>query len=286
MTLPETASPERASRAAASRAAAARAAALARLGSAPEVIFDEGRFDRATHVRMGEFDGPLALLLALIEARQLDVLTVPLGGLAEAYLDALGSLEGDRLGSVSGFVAVAAQLILIKSRAILPRPPKVVAVPLDEEPDPEAELRARLIEYRRFRDAGAALGRAARRASPLPPRRGGRRARRQGRGPPAGEAAASAGGPARGAGQAGEDRSACAARRRDRHQDRHSGGAGGGDSRGALPGGSCRAAGAARWRQGPRRGRRHLPGACWSSSSAARSRSSRRNHGARSWPGG
>ncbi len=108
---------------------------------------------------MGDFDGPLALLLALIEARQFDVLTVPLGGLAEAYLDALSTLEGDRLGSVSGFVAVAAQLILIKSRAILPRPPKVVAVPLDEEPDPEAELRARLIEYRRFRDAGAALGR-------------------------------------------------------------------------------------------------------------------------------
>jgi segregation and condensation protein A len=107
---------------------------------------------------MGDFDGPLALLVALIEARQLDVLTVPLGGLAESYLDALATLEGDRLGNVSGFVAVAAQLILIKSRAILPRPPKVVAVPLDDEPDPEAELRARLIEYRRYRDAGAALG--------------------------------------------------------------------------------------------------------------------------------
>ena len=135
MTSPETTAPERIS-----RAAAARAAALARLGTAPEVIFDEGRRERATHVRMGDFDGPLALLLALIEARQLDVLTVPLGGLAEAYLDALATLEGDRLGSVSGFVAVAAQLILIKSRAILPRPPKDVAVPLDEEPDPEAEL--------------------------------------------------------------------------------------------------------------------------------------------------
>jgi segregation and condensation protein A len=153
MTSAETRSPGRVS-----RADAARAAALARLGSAPEVILNEGRLDRATHVRMGEFDGPLALLLALIEARQLDVLTVPLGGLAEAYLDALATLEGDRLGSVSAFVAVAAQLILIKSRAILPRPPKVAAVPLDEEPDPEAELRARLIEYRRFRDAGAALG--------------------------------------------------------------------------------------------------------------------------------
>jgi segregation and condensation protein A len=143
---------------AARTAVSARAAALARLGAAPEVVFDEGRLETATHVRTAGFDGPLALLLALIEARQLDVLTVPLGGLAESYLDALATLEGDRLGNVSGFVAVAAQLILIKSRAILPRPPKVVAVPLDEEPDPEAELRARLIEYRRFRDAGAALG--------------------------------------------------------------------------------------------------------------------------------
>jgi len=109
-------------------------------------------------VRLAEFDGPLGLLLALIEARQLDVLTVPLGALAEAYLDALASLESDKLGNASGFVAVAAQLILIKSRAILPRQPQTAAVPLDDEPDPEEELRARLIEYRRYRDAGAVLG--------------------------------------------------------------------------------------------------------------------------------
>jgi segregation and condensation protein A len=127
------------------------------LGSSLEVGFAPGRPETATHVRLDEFDGPLALLLALIEARQLDVLTVPLGGLAEAYLDALASLEGDRLGNVSAFVAVAAQLILIKSRAILPRPPKTAVVPLDDEPDPEAELRARLLEYRRYRNAGQAL---------------------------------------------------------------------------------------------------------------------------------
>jgi segregation and condensation protein A len=142
----------------ATRSPAARSAAPARLGAQPEVVLDQGRVTTSTHIRMGDFDGPLALLLAVIEARQLDVLTVPLGGLAEAYLDALATLEGDRLGSVSGFVAVAAQLILIKSRAILPRPPKVAAIPLDEELDPETELRARLIEYRRYRDAGAALG--------------------------------------------------------------------------------------------------------------------------------
>jgi segregation and condensation protein A len=124
----------------------------------PEVVLAGGRPDAATRVKLHEFDGPLGLLLALIEARQMDVLTVPLGALAEAYLDALATLESDRLGNASGFVAVAAQLILIKSRAILPRPPQTAAVPLDDEPDPEEELRARLIEYRRYRDAGAVLG--------------------------------------------------------------------------------------------------------------------------------
>jgi segregation and condensation protein A len=131
---------------------------MPRPGSAPEVAFTEGLVESTTHVKLDAFDGPLALLLAVIEARQLDVLTVPLGGLAAAYLDALATLDGDRLGNVSAFVAVAAQLILIKSRAILPRAPQLAAVPLDDELDPEAELRARLLEYRRFRDAGVALG--------------------------------------------------------------------------------------------------------------------------------
>jgi segregation and condensation protein A len=129
------------------------------LAASPAVAFGEGRRpEAATRVTLPAFDGPLALLLALIEARQMDVLTVPLGALADAYLDALASLEGDRMGNVSAFVAVASQLILIKSRALLPRRVVEGAVPLaDEGPDPEAELRARLILYRAFRDAGADL---------------------------------------------------------------------------------------------------------------------------------
>ena len=125
----------------------------------PSVAFGDGRRpEAATKVRLESFDGPLALLLALIEARQLDVVTVPLGALAEAYLDALSGLETDRLGNVSAFVAVASQLILIKSRAILPRRAEPDGpVPLDEEVDPEAELRARLLLYRAHRDAGRRL---------------------------------------------------------------------------------------------------------------------------------
>ena len=131
---------------------------------APAVTFGEGRrADSRTQIQMAEFDGPLALLLSLIEARQLDVLTVPLGALADAYLDALGGLEADRLGNVSSFVAIASQLILIKSRAMLPRrgDPIDPAALADEGVDPEAELRARLILYRAHRDAGLRLAEIA-----------------------------------------------------------------------------------------------------------------------------
>ena len=122
-------------------------------------MFGAGRSpEAATQVRIESFDGPLALLLTLIEARQLDVVTVPLGALADAYLDALATLESDRLGNISAFVAVASQLILIKSRAILPR--RVIEAPgilPEDEADPEAELRARLLLYRAHRDAGRRL---------------------------------------------------------------------------------------------------------------------------------
>ena len=129
----------------------------------PAVRFGEGRRpESALQVQVAEFEGPLALLLSLIEARQLDVLTVPLGGLAEAYLDALATLDADRLGNVSAFVSVASQLILIKSRAMLPRRPVLDPTALaDEGVDPEAELRARLLLYRAHRDAGQRMAEEA-----------------------------------------------------------------------------------------------------------------------------
>ena len=124
----------------------------------PQVELGSGlRPEASTRVRTESFDGPLALLLSLIEARQLDVLTVPLGGLAAAYLEALAGLDTDRIGNISSFVAVASQLILIKSRALLPRAPEPAAGLPEEIADPEAELRARLLLYRAYRDAGNAL---------------------------------------------------------------------------------------------------------------------------------
>jgi segregation and condensation protein A len=133
--------------------------AAAAAGGGPVVRIEPGRGqDWATHVAIAEWEGPLGLLLSLIEARRMDVLTVPLGAVAEAYLEALATIEHDRMSSISSFVAVASQLILIKSRAMLPRPPAGPDIALEDEGvDPEAELRARLLLYRAFRDAGAAL---------------------------------------------------------------------------------------------------------------------------------
>jgi segregation and condensation protein A len=131
--------------------------AAASPGGAPAVRIDGAqRPEAGTHVSIESFDGPLALLLSLIEARRLDVLTVPLGALAEAYLEAIATIEVDRLGHLSSFVAVASQLILIKSRALLPRQEPATS-PADEPDDPEVDLRARLLLYRAYRDAGARL---------------------------------------------------------------------------------------------------------------------------------
>jgi len=125
----------------------------------PAVHFAPGRGTQPiTHVQLDDFEGPLGLLLALIESRQLDILTVSLGSLAGAYLEALAGLGADRIGNVSAFVAVAGQLIVIKSRAMLPRAPIPASLELPEEDaDPEADLRARLLLYRAYRDAGQVL---------------------------------------------------------------------------------------------------------------------------------
>lgn len=107
-------------------------------------------------VRLPNFSGPLAVLLHLIESRQLDVLTVPLAELADAYVAHLAEHPVDP-AQLAEFVAVAAQLILIKSRSMLPGEVLPLSPDAADEPD-EEELRGRLVEYRALRDAARALG--------------------------------------------------------------------------------------------------------------------------------
>jgi segregation and condensation protein A len=102
------------------------------------------------------FEGPLQLLLHLIESRQLDVLTVPLAEVADAYVEHLSRHPVD-VDNLSEFVAIAAQLIYLKSKRMLPAEPLPALPDGSDEPD-EAELRRRIVEYRALRDAAVALG--------------------------------------------------------------------------------------------------------------------------------
>lgn len=127
-----------------------------------------GLFGRSrSYVALGEFSGPYGLLLALIERDELDVCRVPLAPFADEFLRFFAEIPDDRLETLSAFVSVAAQLIVLKSRALLPRPiahPALDASDL-EEVDESVDLRARLLRYRVFRDAALLLGERLR--SPL-----------------------------------------------------------------------------------------------------------------------
>lgn len=102
------------------------------------------------------FEGPLALLLHLIESRQLDILTVPLAEVADAYVEHLARHPVD-VANLSDFVAIAAQLIFLKSKRMLPAEPLPPVPDGADEPD-EEELRRRILDYRALRDAAVALG--------------------------------------------------------------------------------------------------------------------------------
>jgi segregation and condensation protein A len=107
-------------------------------------------------LQLDVFSGPLDLLLRLIESRELDVLTVPLAEMADAYVQHLAD-HPVPAADLADFVGVASQLILLKSRRLLPGEPLPGATSVEDEPD-EEELRRRLIEYRALRDAARLLG--------------------------------------------------------------------------------------------------------------------------------
>ncbi len=107
------------------------------------------------HVDLSAFAGPLDLLLHLVMQEEVDIHEVPLAKVADTFLATLKgqvqTLDVDRAGE---FLVVASQLLVIKSRALLPRD-----TPLDEdELDPRLDLVRQLLEYRRFKSAAQALG--------------------------------------------------------------------------------------------------------------------------------
>ncbi|MFN2167176.1 MAG: segregation and condensation protein A, partial [Anaerolineae bacterium] len=101
-------------------------------------------------VSLPVFEGPLDLLLHLIERQELDITQVSLARVTNQYLDHLARISERNPDNLADFIVVAAKLLLIKSRVLLPRPP---APPASEEEDVGEDLVRQLIEYKRFKEA-------------------------------------------------------------------------------------------------------------------------------------
>jgi segregation and condensation protein A len=100
------------------------------------------------------FEGPLDLLLHLIEREELDITSVALVAVADQYMQVLRQSEQLNLDALADFIWIGARLLLIKSRALLPRPP---AVDGEEEEDPADELARQLLEYKLFKEAAGRM---------------------------------------------------------------------------------------------------------------------------------
>ena len=108
-------------------------------------------------VELPVFNGPLDLLLHLIEREELDVTAISLVQVTGQYLAQVRLMQSDQLESLIDFISIGARLLLIKSRALLPRP--IVLPGEDEEDeDPAAALLRQLRAYKRFKNAAAWLG--------------------------------------------------------------------------------------------------------------------------------
>lgn len=102
------------------------------------------------------FEGPLDLLLHLIEREELDVTNIALLAVTDQYMQYLHSGEQLNLAAMADFIQIGARLLLLKSRALLPRPAADSPAALEEEDDTD-DLARQLIEYKLFKEAAGQL---------------------------------------------------------------------------------------------------------------------------------
>jgi segregation and condensation protein A len=99
------------------------------------------------------FEGPLDLLLYLIRRANIDILDIPMAKLTEQYMEYVEVMRTKNLELAAEYLVMAAMLMEIKSRMLLPKPAEAEA----EEDDPRAELVRRLLEYEKMKLAGQKL---------------------------------------------------------------------------------------------------------------------------------
>ena len=107
-------------------------------------------------IKLEIFEGPMDLLMHLLEKNQLDIYDIPIAVVTEQYLEYLQALEEFNIDIASEFLLMAATLLQIKSRMLLPKLPKFVEG-IDDEGDPRQELVDRLLEYRRFKEISTVM---------------------------------------------------------------------------------------------------------------------------------
>jgi segregation and condensation protein A len=117
-----------------------------------EIINQEDQ--RPTYqITLPAFDGPMDLLLHLIKEHELDIYDIPISRITKEYLAYLEIMQSLNLEVAGDFLVMAATLMQIKSRMLLPIDP----TPDQPEEDPRLELMRRLIEYKKFKDAADQL---------------------------------------------------------------------------------------------------------------------------------
>jgi segregation and condensation protein A len=121
-------------------------------GSAPEIVSDNTTDD--LKIVMGEFDGPLDLLLHLIRQDQINIYDIPVARIADEYLRYLQLMQQLDIAVAGDFLVMAATLIELKTKMLLPRDP--FAAP-EEDEDPRRELVDQLLEYQKYKAAAQML---------------------------------------------------------------------------------------------------------------------------------
>jgi segregation and condensation protein A len=131
--------------------------------------------DKAYRVRLETFEGPLDLLLHLVKTNELDLYNLPIAVITDQYLQYLDMFEELNLDVAGEYLVMAATLMYLKSRLLLP----LDEDDEEEQEDPAADLVRQLAEYQRYREAAeelrdrALLGRDVFRRPPSPPERDG-----------------------------------------------------------------------------------------------------------------
>ena len=108
----------------------------------------------ALSIILEQFEGPLDLLLYLIRRHSLDILDIPMASLTRQYMTYIEAMRDTQLELAGDYLLMAAMLIEIKTRMLLPRPPKETE---QEGEDPRAELVRRLLEYEQMKSAAQAI---------------------------------------------------------------------------------------------------------------------------------